>query len=660
MNTRQTFLSFVLLIAALPIWAEDFSPVAEKLFRTSNDNTSWVSGFPKSASETNYEFEMKYWAGFYALQKYTITNLDAATSLTLNIAGPKDKGTDAIALWVFSDNAWTEISSAEELTGKVTEIVGIAPHATEGDASTDYLMNTCGQNRETVDDVQYCHFVIQGDALTRLKEAATDNTFSLLITNRTQDLKSDTQRKYYSSGHATETCRPYISATYPTALVQQEIDGVTSNTYCGTLNEAFDAITSSGTITLFDDITITSRCNTGAKNIIVTAVKDVKISSSLNSSIWILNNNGSGKLTIGSEDYQITIDGNNITNNANHLEVSGNSTTTLNNIKFTNCISSKATNSSGQGGIINNKGGGTLYLKNCVFEGCTASTQNDDSGIIFVGTTNVSVQQNILFVNCIGNDFFAEQFLRIGDMSEPAAPITIYRKNAALNAVVLSMGGNYQDRTSWFKVVNDNFGLAFKPSNADHILTEAYTLTMNKYGASTLILPFECKIPEGVSLYTLSYTAGAESATAAQVNSTLPANTPVLVNAEADNKYWFVNTTIVDEATAGSGTHTFGALTGVYETTSVPEESYILFASDDKPIGFYKANNNTVGANRAYLTAYGSGVKALMIDFGGADGIGDVNRNVNLNEKIYNLAGQRVNRTQKGLYIINGKKVLVK
>jgi hypothetical protein len=42
------------------------------------------------------------------------------------------------------------------------------------------------------------------------------------------------------------------------------------------------------------------------------------------------------------------------------------------------------------------------------------------------------------------------------------------------------------------------------------------------------------------------------------------------------------------------------------------------------------------------------------------DGIDNVNANVNLNEGIYNLAGQRVGEKYKGIVIMNGKKVLKK
>ena len=49
-------------------------------------------------------------------------------------------------------------------------------------------------------------------------------------------------------------------------------------------------------------------------------------------------------------------------------------------------------------------------------------------------------------------------------------------------------------------------------------------------------------------------------------------------------------------------------------------------------------------------------------DATGIDDISDYNNAKNLNESkaIYNLAGQRLNKMQKGINIVNGKKIMVK
>ena len=96
------------------------------------------------------------------------------------------------------------------------------------------------------------------------------------------------------------------------------------------------------------------------------------------------------------------------------------------------------------------------------------------------------------------------------------------------------------------------------------------------------------------------------------------------------------------------------------ETTQ--EYIYVLSKPQDDNLGFYKANNNRVATNRAYIQvpAELSGAKSFTINLeDDPTGIVNLNDNVNANEgAIYNLAGQRLSKMQKGINIINGKKVL--
>lgn len=89
------------------------------------------------------------------------------------------------------------------------------------------------------------------------------------------------------------------------------------------------------------------------------------------------------------------------------------------------------------------------------------------------------------------------------------------------------------------------------------------------------------------------------------------------------------------------------------------DQNYILFNGEDG-LGFYRADNNKVATNRAYIHIDGgAGVKSFAINLDDTDAIGAI-KAVNDNADIFNLAGQRVNKAQKGVYIVNGKKVLVK
>ncbi len=186
-----------------------------------------------------------------------------------------------------------------------------------------------------------------------------------------------------------------------------------------------------------------------------------------------------------------------------------------------------------------------------------------------------------------------------------------------------------------------------------------YTLTVSTAKAATLTLPFETTIPDGVKAYTLTYTSG-DNATATPVETTLRAHTPVLVNAEAGS-YAFSATGTVESVVAG--TPQSGALTGAYILTDVPTDSYVL-QNQGGNVGFYKVAIETpqqINPFRAYLTA-GSSAHMLNIDFGSeTTGINKVKSSVPMvSGEYYTLHGQRVVHPTKGLYIVNGKKVLVK
>ena len=83
----------------------------------------------------------------------------------------------------------------------------------------------------------------------------------------------------------------------------------------------------------------------------------------------------------------------------------------------------------------------------------------------------------------------------------------------------------------------------------------------------------------------------------------------------------------------------------------------------DDNFGFFKlASNNMLGAHKAYLeVAPGNNAPAFYSfdDSDSEDGIENVNVNDNVNDNaIYNLSGQKLSKPQKGINIINGRKVL--
>ena len=97
-------------------------------------------------------------------------------------------------------------------------------------------------------------------------------------------------------------------------------------------------------------------------------------------------------------------------------------------------------------------------------------------------------------------------------------------------------------------------------------------------------------------------------------------------------------------------------LKGADADTAADGTMYIL-ANGSEGIGFYKAEG-TIPAGKAYFQS-ASSVKAFFFSGDDATDIDAIDHSsLTIDHSIYNLAGQRLNKAQKGINIINGKKVL--
>lgn len=188
-------------------------------------------------------------------------------------------------------------------------------------------------------------------------------------------------------------------------------------------------------------------------------------------------------------------------------------------------------------------------------------------------------------------------------------------------------------------------------------------VTVTSAGYATLNLPFDVTLPNTVKAYAVETVEGS-SATLVE-KTDIPANTGAILE--------------------GAGTHTLtiaaassewanNKLVGTNVNTYVLGAAYVLGA-DGEGAGFFKAalNKNEAGeegtthflnnANKAYLPASAVTTLAatLRFNFGGTTAIESVlNNGIDANAPIYDLSGRRVEKMQKGIYIVNGKKVYVK
>lgn len=152
-----------------------------------------------------------------------------------------------------------------------------------------------------------------------------------------------------------------------------------------------------------------------------------------------------------------------------------------------------------------------------------------------------------------------------------------------------------------------------------------------------------------------------------KITGAVPAETPFILYGQNYGGQTATLTVATGEVTQISGNMLKGTLEPTQVTTEmeINGQSYTLYGLSNGE--FQKINAGTIPANKAYLPILTSEAPAsdarLRIVFGGeATGIAEnvIMRNVD-NENVYNLNGQRVSQPKKGgLYIVNGKKALVK
>lgn len=187
----------------------------------------------------------------------------------------------------------------------------------------------------------------------------------------------------------------------------------------------------------------------------------------------------------------------------------------------------------------------------------------------------------------------------------------------------------------------------------------------NEYATLGCSVPLEIVEANGVTAYPLTANASTGKITKGDAITVIPANEGALLeNATGENQT--IRAKVLASASS-SASNQLVAFTGsgkLTQPTSGNSTYYILTKMNDK-VGFYKVNStygNSMGANTAYLAVNGTLAREFFALDGETTGIAnvDVNANIDANAPMYNLAGQRVNKSYKGVVIVNGKKMLNK
>ena len=183
-------------------------------------------------------------------------------------------------------------------------------------------------------------------------------------------------------------------------------------------------------------------------------------------------------------------------------------------------------------------------------------------------------------------------------------------------------------------------------------------------GFASICLPFDVQLGEGVKAYAIESTNSTHAILAEKADvpagegAILEGNGTVALNLAAATDNWDAN-----------------MLAGTFVDTYIEGTAYVL-ANGENGVGLYKAslNKNEAGedveengthfknnANKAYLVVEGANAPMFSFTRGDEEDTTGIELISNDGELVvYDLTGRRVEKMEKGIYIVNGRKVVIK
>ena len=182
------------------------------------------------------------------------------------------------------------------------------------------------------------------------------------------------------------------------------------------------------------------------------------------------------------------------------------------------------------------------------------------------------------------------------------------------------------------------------------------TLTkVNDVNYSTLYLPVAATLSAGEAYVAQVSPGGNPNQLHMElVSGTIPANTGVVIASTEGT----ATITLTDDVTPIEGS----LLTGKLALETTDDEAVRVFSkrTGADAVGFYKlpSTTTTLKAFRAFYETTNSSIDAFELEWEGTTGIIANMLNKKAVEGVYDLQGRKVNNAGRGLYIINGKKVI--
>lgn len=197
---------------------------------------------------------------------------------------------------------------------------------------------------------------------------------------------------------------------------------------------------------------------------------------------------------------------------------------------------------------------------------------------------------------------------------------------------------------------------------------DTYEYVMTAAGWGTIIIPFDCEKPEGLTIYECTSVSDAKLVVE-EVNN-FKANTPYLLKGANGEQ---TNYILEGYAAKHGEQYEKGVMVGVYVKQEPPLNSYIL-QKQEAGLAFYchldQGNGAWVGPNRCYIKPQDGGLKSIQFPDDETNGVRTANAADSTLVDVYTTTGVKVkhqvekgkalNDLPAGLYIINNKKIVKK
>ena len=234
-------------------------------------------------------------------------------------------------------------------------------------------------------------------------------------------------------------------------------------------------------------------------------------------------------------------------------------------------------------------------------------------------------------------------------------------------AIYEGVGQQASAEKYWSLTFNGTLTLKYDSNTNDWSATPYRTASIGPAGYITYSNGEKCKVSGAEAIYVITQDNGNGTVHGKEMdaNTVWPANEGMIL--KGNNKDVITISAVASDETpstignnylvgSGNSTADITAGTGIY-----------IFAMKSNGLGFYKAEDGTLAAHKAYLDLSRTSFNArefLGFDFdeGEATGISAAKTEIGQDDQVvYDLQGRKINgQCSKGLYIVNGKKVIIK